>query len=123
MGVTATRVYDLPIPAASPRRQRASVVSDRDVGPRRGRGAVRRLRVVQGAGGIEVAYCTKILADAGADVVFVEPPDGHACGVGGSPADDDRRRPGHCSTTCTPASAASATIDGAASCSPMPTCW
>ena len=35
------------------------------------------LRVVQGTGGIEVAYCTKILADAGADVVVVEPPDGH----------------------------------------------
>ena len=36
------------------------------------------LRVVQGAGGIDVAYCTKILVDAGAEVVLVEPDDGHA---------------------------------------------
>jgi crotonobetainyl-CoA:carnitine CoA-transferase CaiB-like acyl-CoA transferase len=35
------------------------------------------LRVLQGSGGIEVAYCAKILADGGADVVVVEPPDGH----------------------------------------------
>jgi crotonobetainyl-CoA:carnitine CoA-transferase CaiB-like acyl-CoA transferase len=35
------------------------------------------LRVVQGSGGIEIAYCAKILADAGADVVLVEPADGH----------------------------------------------
>jgi crotonobetainyl-CoA:carnitine CoA-transferase CaiB-like acyl-CoA transferase len=35
------------------------------------------LRVLQGSGGIDVAYCTKILADAGADVVVVEPPNGH----------------------------------------------
>lgn len=35
------------------------------------------LRVLQLDGGIEVAYCTKILADAGADVVFVEPAGGH----------------------------------------------
>ncbi|MYL04617.1 MAG: CoA transferase, partial [Acidimicrobiaceae bacterium] len=35
------------------------------------------LRVLQLSGGIEVAYCTKILADAGADVVFVEPAGGH----------------------------------------------
>lgn len=36
------------------------------------------LRVVQGEGGIDVSYCTKLLADAGADVVVVEPPGGHA---------------------------------------------
>ena len=35
------------------------------------------LHVVQGSGGIDVAYCAKILADAGADVVLVEPADGH----------------------------------------------
>ena len=35
------------------------------------------LRVLQSGSGIEVAYCTKILADAGADVIFVEPPEGH----------------------------------------------
>ncbi len=35
------------------------------------------LRVLQLDGGIEVAYCTRILADAGADVVFVEPAGGH----------------------------------------------
>ena len=35
------------------------------------------LRVLQLDGGIEVAYCTKILADAGADVVFIEPAGGH----------------------------------------------
>ena len=35
------------------------------------------LRVLQLDGGIEVAYCTKVLADAGADVVFVEPLGGH----------------------------------------------
>ena len=35
------------------------------------------LRVVQGSGGIEIAYCAKILADAGADVVLLEPADGH----------------------------------------------
>jgi crotonobetainyl-CoA:carnitine CoA-transferase CaiB-like acyl-CoA transferase len=35
------------------------------------------LRVVQGSGGIDVAYCTKVLADGGADVVLVEPADGH----------------------------------------------
>ena len=35
------------------------------------------LRVVQHRGGIEVAYCTKVLADAGADVVVVEPEGGH----------------------------------------------
>ena len=29
---------------------------------------LRGLRVVQGRGGIEVAYCTKILVDAGAEV-------------------------------------------------------
>jgi crotonobetainyl-CoA:carnitine CoA-transferase CaiB-like acyl-CoA transferase len=38
---------------------------------------LRGLRVLQSGGGIEVAYCTKILADAGADVVFVEPASGH----------------------------------------------
>ena len=38
---------------------------------------LRGLRVLQSGGGIEVAYCTKILADAGADVVFVEPEGGH----------------------------------------------
>ncbi len=38
---------------------------------------LRGLRVLQSGGGIEVAYCTKILADAGADVVFVEPAGGH----------------------------------------------
>jgi crotonobetainyl-CoA:carnitine CoA-transferase CaiB-like acyl-CoA transferase len=36
------------------------------------------LRVVQGAGGIDVAYCTKILVDAGAEVALIEPSDGHA---------------------------------------------
>jgi crotonobetainyl-CoA:carnitine CoA-transferase CaiB-like acyl-CoA transferase len=35
------------------------------------------LRVVQGTGGIEVAYCTKILKDAGADAAVVEDADGH----------------------------------------------
>ncbi|MCE9622639.1 MAG: CoA transferase [Actinomycetia bacterium] len=35
------------------------------------------LRVLQLSGGIEVAYCTKVLADAGADVAFVEPSNGH----------------------------------------------
>lgn len=35
------------------------------------------LRVLQLDGGIEVAYCTKILADAGADVVLIEPAGGH----------------------------------------------
>lgn len=35
------------------------------------------LRVLQLGGGIEVAYCTKVLADAGADVAFVEAADGH----------------------------------------------
>ena len=39
---------------------------------------LRALRVLQLGCGIEVAYCTKILADAGADVVFVEPAEGHA---------------------------------------------
>jgi len=34
--------------------------------------------VVQGPGGIEVAYCTKVLVDAGAEVVVVEPAGGHA---------------------------------------------
>ena len=38
---------------------------------------LRDLRVLQLDGGIEVAYCTKVLADAGADVVFVEPAGGH----------------------------------------------
>ena len=38
----------------------------------------RDLRVLQLSGGIEVAYCTKVLADAGADVAFVEARDGHA---------------------------------------------
>ncbi len=37
----------------------------------------RDLRVLQHRGGIEVAYCTKILHDAGADVVVAEPPEGH----------------------------------------------
>lgn len=37
----------------------------------------RELRVVQLTGGIDVAYCTKVLADAGADVAFVEPAGGH----------------------------------------------
>jgi len=44
---------------------------DRVVAPLRG------LRVVQGSGGIEVAYCTKILVDAGADVVVLEGAGGH----------------------------------------------
>ena len=35
------------------------------------------LRVIQGSGGIEVAYCTKMLVDAGAEAVVLEPPDGH----------------------------------------------
>lgn len=35
------------------------------------------LRVLQYRGGIEVAYGAKILADAGADVIVAEPPDGH----------------------------------------------
>lgn len=35
------------------------------------------LRVLQLSGGIDVAYCTKVLADAGADVAFAESPDGH----------------------------------------------
>ncbi|MEQ1874924.1 MAG: CoA transferase [Ilumatobacteraceae bacterium] len=35
------------------------------------------LRVLQLGDGIEVAYCTKVLADAGADVAFVESSDGH----------------------------------------------
>lgn len=35
------------------------------------------LRVLQLDGDIETAYCTKMLVDAGADVVIVEPPDGH----------------------------------------------
>lgn len=35
------------------------------------------LRVLQLTGGVEVAYCTKVLADAGADVAFVESADGH----------------------------------------------
>ena len=35
------------------------------------------LRVLQLQGGIEVAYCTKVLSDAGADVAFVEPVGGH----------------------------------------------
>ena len=38
---------------------------------------LRGLRALQVGSGIEVAYCTKILADAGADVVFVEPSEGH----------------------------------------------
>jgi crotonobetainyl-CoA:carnitine CoA-transferase CaiB-like acyl-CoA transferase len=38
---------------------------------------LRGLRVVQGEGAIEVAYCAKILADAGADVVVIEGADGH----------------------------------------------
>lgn len=44
---------------------------DRVVAPLQG------LRVVQGSGGIEVAYCTKILVDAGADVVVLEGAGGH----------------------------------------------
>ncbi|CAN5404848.1 CoA transferase [soil metagenome] len=35
------------------------------------------LRVLQLGGGIDVAYCTKVLADAGADVAFVESRGGH----------------------------------------------
>ena len=35
------------------------------------------VRVLQLTGGIEVAFCTKILADTGADVGFVEPTEGH----------------------------------------------
>lgn len=35
------------------------------------------LRVLQLSGGIEVAYCTKVLADAGADVAFIESATGH----------------------------------------------
>ena len=38
---------------------------------------LRGLRVVQGSGGIGVAYCTKILVDAGADVVVLERDGGH----------------------------------------------
>jgi crotonobetainyl-CoA:carnitine CoA-transferase CaiB-like acyl-CoA transferase len=38
---------------------------------------LRGLRVVQGSGGIDVAYCTKILVDAGADVVVLEREGGH----------------------------------------------
>lgn len=34
-------------------------------------------RVLQLGDGIEVAYCTKVLADAGADVAFIESSDGH----------------------------------------------
>ncbi len=45
--------------------------SDRVVAPLGG------LRVVQGSGGIDVAYCTKILVDAGADVVVLERAGGH----------------------------------------------
>ena len=37
----------------------------------------RGVRVLQLSGGIEVAFCTKILADTGADVGFVEPARGH----------------------------------------------
>lgn len=37
----------------------------------------RDLRVLQVGGGIEVAYCAKVLADAGADVTVLEPADGH----------------------------------------------
>ena len=37
----------------------------------------RDVRVLQLTGGIEVAHCTKILAEAGADVAFVEPAEGH----------------------------------------------
>ena len=40
-------------------------------------GPLAGLRVVQLDGQIEVAYCTKILVDAGVDVVMVEAPDGH----------------------------------------------
>jgi crotonobetainyl-CoA:carnitine CoA-transferase CaiB-like acyl-CoA transferase len=35
------------------------------------------LRVIQGTGGIEVAYCTKMLVDAGAEAVVLEPAGGH----------------------------------------------
>jgi crotonobetainyl-CoA:carnitine CoA-transferase CaiB-like acyl-CoA transferase len=35
------------------------------------------LRVLQLGGGIEVAYCTKVLGDTGAEVAVVEPPEGH----------------------------------------------
>jgi crotonobetainyl-CoA:carnitine CoA-transferase CaiB-like acyl-CoA transferase len=43
------------------------------------------VRVVELAGGIGAAYATKLLADAGADVVVVEPAGGRAERTGGSP--------------------------------------
>lgn len=43
-----------------------------------GSGALRGVRVLELGGGLPVAYCGKLLADQGADVVKVEPPGGDA---------------------------------------------
>lgn len=63
------------MPADSPIRD--TVTPLRDVPLRDTVAPYSDLRVLQLSGGIEVAYCTKVLADAGADVAFVERPEGH----------------------------------------------
>src|SRR6185312_12404008 len=41
--------------------------------------ALADLRVLDLAGGVAAGYCSKLLADLGADVILVEPPQGDDC--------------------------------------------
>src|SRR5580693_684405 len=73
------------------------------------------LSVVDSSSGIAGGYCAKLLGDAGADVVLIEPPDGHplrrwACGTPLEPGEDGALfrylRHGHGSVVDGPATAA-----------------
>ena len=66
------------------------------------------LRVVECGQGVSAAYATKMLADLGADVIKVEPPDGDVTRHRG-PFPGDRPTPtrADCSSISTPTNAAS----------------
>ena len=70
---------------------------------------MRDVRVLELAGSVSAAYCARLFAATGADVVLVEPPDGAPLRRRGprSPTADGTARAARCTSTSTPASARS----------------